>query len=583
MLCIDIANAADRDRISTLRHEVYARELGQHPANDDGRLSDPLDECNIYIAARYGGELIGFVSVTPPHADAQFSIDKYVRREALPIRLNDTVYEVRLLTVAEPFRGTKAAPLLMYAALRWIEARGGRHVIAIGRHEVLDLYRKVGLEPSGITVRSGAVTFEVMTADVTQVTRQLARGSALLDRLLRGVDWRLDAPMRPTANCYHGGAFFDAIGPRFDTLERRHEIINADVLDAWFDPSPNVLGALRAHLPWLMRTSPPTQCEGMVQAIAEARGVAPDNILPGAGSSNLIFLALRQWLSRKSRTLILDPMYGEYAHVLEQVVGCRVDRFPLHRDEGYVVDPDRLALQLRNGYDQVVLVNPNSPTGRHVPRDVMQRVIADAPRRTRFWIDETYVEYLGADQSLEHFAAARDNVVVCKSMSKVYALSGVRAAYLCGRPALVEPLRALNPPWAVSLPAQVAAVAALQDPTYYRLRYKQTHWLRDRLGETLARDCGLAVLPAVANFVLCHLPDDGPIARDVVEACRDQGLFIRDASNMGQTMDDHTIRIAVKDEATNGRMVQIIRRAITSLRSKTPSAPRCTESELQIL
>src|SRR5262249_43456948 len=146
-------------------------------------------------------------------------------------------------------------------------------------------------------------------------------------------------------------------------------VINADVLDAWFDPSPKVLDALRDHLPWLLRTSPPTGCEGMIRAIARARGVASRSILPGAGSSGLIFLALRQWLTATSRVLILDPMYGEYAHVLERVVGCKVDRLQLERQEGYALAPAQLRKAIARGYDWVILVNPNSPTGQHLHRD----------------------------------------------------------------------------------------------------------------------------------------------------------------------------------------------------------------------
>jgi len=63
--------------------------------------------------------------------------------------------------------------------------------------------------------------------------------------------------------CFHGGAFFKAIGVEFEHLERRHHVINADVLDAWFDPAPKVIAALVEKLPWLLRTSPPTNAEGL--------------------------------------------------------------------------------------------------------------------------------------------------------------------------------------------------------------------------------------------------------------------------------------------------------------------------------
>src|SRR6266542_963020 len=94
---------------------------------------------------------------------------------------------------------------------------------------------------------------------------------------------------RQSEACYHGGAFFTAIGDAFDDLDRRHDVINADVLDAWFPPAPGVLEALRAHLDWLARTSPPTNCDGLVRTIAEVRGMPAECVLPGAGSSDLIY------------------------------------------------------------------------------------------------------------------------------------------------------------------------------------------------------------------------------------------------------------------------------------------------------
>ena len=101
--------------------------------------------------------------------------------------------------------------------------------------------------------------------------------------------------------------------------------------------------------------------------------------MPGAGSSDLIFLALRHWLTAASRVLILDPTYGEYAHVLERVVGCRVERLPLRRAEQYRLDPGRLELSLAGEYDLVVLVNPNNPSGQHVPREELEEALRKAP------------------------------------------------------------------------------------------------------------------------------------------------------------------------------------------------------------
>ncbi|HKI85767.1 MAG TPA: aminotransferase class I/II-fold pyridoxal phosphate-dependent enzyme [Thermoanaerobaculia bacterium] len=570
-LVVAAATAADRERIYRLRHAVYADELGQHPSNVDGVLRDELDDGNEYVVVRIAGEVAGFVSITPAGAP-RFSVDKYLPRSAWPFPFDATVHEVRLLTVAEPLRGSYLSILLMYAALRLIESRGGRRIVAIGRREMIELYRKAGLHPLGMQFASGAVGYEAMTVTVAALQAQVAERSDLLARMEARTDWQLEVPFRPSrpvATCYHGGAFFDAIGPGFDDLERRHDIVNADVLDAWFDPSPRVIEALSTDLPWILRTSPPTHCEGMVAAIAEARGVQTVNILPGAGSSNLIYLALPHWLTPQSRVLILDPMYGEYAHALEKVIDCQVDRFPLACAESYDVDPTQLAETIARGaYDFVILVNPNSPTGRHLELSYLLAVLSGGPRGTRFWVDETYIDYVGAEQSAERYAAASANAVVCKSMSKVYALSGARCAYLCGPESLIADLKPLAPPWSVSLPGQVAAVAALSDSDYYQDRYAETHRYRLALENALVDELHLAVTPGVANFVLCHLPAPAPTAATVVARCREQGVFLRDVSNMGRAFGDRTIRVAVKDEATNRRIVGALRAAIDETREQ---------------
>ncbi|MEI7730601.1 MAG: histidinol-phosphate transaminase [Verrucomicrobiota bacterium] len=559
-LTVRLAGPEDRESIYRLRHEVYARELGQHHVNPEGRLSDPLDAYNLYIVICSGKRILGFVSITPP-GSPKFSIDKYFQRADLPFPVDDKLFEVRLLTVPPTARRTQLALALMYASFRWVESHGGTRIMAIGRQEVLSIYRRVGLKLVGQLARSGAVTYELMQATMPDVHAALPGIGRMLARVEVRMAWKIGVEYRTPAHCFHGGQFFKAVGEDFDALERLDSIINADVLDAWFPPSPKAVAAVQAHLPRLLRTSPPTEADGLIRAIARARGVAPECVLPGAGSSDLIFLALRHWLTPSSRVLILDPMYGEYAHVLERVIRCRVDRLPLERQRQYQLDLGSLEKQLAAGYDLVVLVNPNSPTGRHVGREALEGVLSRVPAETRVWVDETYVDYTGSGNSLEHFAVRSPNVMVCKSMSKVYALSGARVAYLCASPHQLESLRAISPPWAVSLPAQVATVAALQDSAYYAGVHAQTRVLREELAQWLAT-LGWEVVPSTTNFLLCHLPATGPDAATVIARCRPRGLYLRDAATMGQTLGPRVLRIAVKDAATNRQMIQILREVL---------------------
>ena len=104
---IEIARGKDRDAIYRMRHDIYAEELGQHTRNTTGRLTDGLDERNVYFVARKGSEIAGFVSVTPPGLGS-YSVEKYVPREDLPIAFGDGLYEVRLLTVRPSHRGASS-------------------------------------------------------------------------------------------------------------------------------------------------------------------------------------------------------------------------------------------------------------------------------------------------------------------------------------------------------------------------------------------------------------------------------------------------------------------------------------------
>jgi histidinol-phosphate/aromatic aminotransferase/cobyric acid decarboxylase-like protein len=165
---------------------------------------------------------------------------------------------------------------------------------------------------------------------------------------------------------------------------------------------------------------------------------------------------------------------------------------------------------------------------------------------------------VGSGNSLEAFAATTDQVLVCKSMSQVYALSGARAAYLCGSPYQLDRLRRVTPPWVIGSLAQAAGLLALKDPDYYQARYRETAQLRQSLSEGLAR-LGWTVTPGAANSLLCALPPRGPDTRTLLQRCRLRGLFLRDARTLGKSLGDRSVRIAVKDGATNERMLRLVR------------------------
>ena len=359
-------------------------------------------------------------------------------------------------------------------------------------------------------------------------------------------------------SCFHGGAFFEGIGVEFNNLDEKDNIISADVLDAWFPPAPKIQEVIQSYLPWIIKTSPPTNSEGYIKTISEHRTLNRESILPGAGSSDLIFRIFNQWLRPSSKVLILDPTYGEYSHILNKIIKCKVERLELKREEGYNINIDKLREKLNQKFDLFVWVNPNSPTGLHINKNEVERLLLNNKGCERIWIDETYVEYAGREQTLERFAEKSNNVFVCKSMSKVYALSGLRAAYLCSNPNNIWPLKRITPPWVISLPAQIAATYALKQEDYYIKKYQETHELRDKL-ELQLKQIGIdEIIPGIANFIMFHVGNDKFSASRIVNECKLKKLYLRDLSGMGTSFEDDAIRMAVKDLNTNNKMIAIL-------------------------
>jgi histidinol-phosphate/aromatic aminotransferase/cobyric acid decarboxylase-like protein/ribosomal protein S18 acetylase RimI-like enzyme len=498
----------DLDAVARLRHAVYAEELGQYDVRSDGRLPDFPDPDRVLIGAFAAEYLAGYVGVTMP--GGKYSLESHGFSSP-----PHGAYELRALCVDSKFRNAGVATALMHAALRFAKSSGGEDVeiVAMAREELVDVYERRGMETTG------------EDACVRAVRYLAVRGKPEDPGVPPSVVWALPYSDRAEAPCFHGGASLAA--------SHRSDGVSADVLDAWYDPSLAAQAGAGRDSAWAMRTSAPTNAEPLIRAIADSRGVACENIAVGAGSSELIFRCFAGWLTKASRVLLVEPTYGEYPHVLRNVIGCTVDSLELHESEGFRLNANRLWDRCaETRYDLVVLVNPNSPTGTHCAG--LENVLPHLG--TRVWVDETYVEYVGG--SLERVAARSPNVIVCKSMSKVYALSGCRVGYVCGHPSQIGTVRARTPPWIVGRSTQAAAIEAVRDVEYYADRIRETHAMRETLERKLGEIPGVRVFPGCANWTLVKLPVN---AGDVVRRCADRGVYLRDAGN-------EFCRIAVRRE-----------------------------------
>lgn len=519
---LSLAYADDpiRENIYHARYGVYSSELGQHPKNEEGTLKDSTDAYNVYIVATRQGVLQGFIAITPP------GFHKGLQRHGVT-PAHHASHELRLLTVLPGCRGQRIGSALMYAAARYVAASGGTHLEALARKEVLPAYIRRGMTVvSNDAVVSGKVEF-------VHVQSHMEDLHAIMPP---GFKWNLPFGVSRASACVHGGLHLESI---------QHHGIHADVLDAWFPPAPDVIRAVAEH-PNDIRVTPPTHAPELLEALSATRKLNPSYILLGAGSSDLIYRCFFTWLSPASRVLLLDPTYAEYEHVL-RIIGCQVTKLHLDASNGYVLTPQHIP---PGEYDLVVLCNPNSPTG--VWSDLAP-VLDKFTTRTRIWVDETYVDYAGA-QSLEGLVDTHPHLVVCKSMSKAYALSGLRVGYVYSHPTNLDAVRARSPPWTVSRPAQRAAIAALHSSEYYAEKYEETHALRRSLEEFL-RKLEWSVVPgSCANFVMTR-PPPHICARDIVETCARSAVYLR-------LIDDRTIRIAVKGHLTQQKVMTTLEDAV---------------------
>ncbi len=270
-----------------------------------------------------------------------------------------------------------------------------------------------------------------------------------------------------------------------------------------------------------------------------------------------MFLALPKLVAAGDAVALLDPMYGEYRHLVERVLGARVVPCELHERDGFRPDARAIAATATAARAKLlVLVNPNSPTGVGFDGAGLRALLAALPRDCRVWIDETYVDFAPDVPTAEPLVRDDARVIVAKSMSKFFALSGLRVGYLACDRALAASLESWNPPWSAGLLAQVAATRALQSYAWYRERAVETHALREALRARIDAIAGLRCLPSTTNFLL--FASERVPAATLVQRCRDQSVFVRDCASLSPRFGARFVRTAVKDAAANARIAQAL-------------------------
>ena len=165
-----IADDVDREVIYQHRYTVFSEELGQHPKNDEKRLTDQRDSYNTYLVVKCNGVIVGFSSITPPHEQG-LSVEQHIKNKGIDYDIPKNTYEGRLLTVINESRGSQIAMLLMLGMCKWISKKGGASCIALGRSEVMGFYEKFSFQSTGIEIQLGEVSYHLMNSSPNNFER----------------------------------------------------------------------------------------------------------------------------------------------------------------------------------------------------------------------------------------------------------------------------------------------------------------------------------------------------------------------------------------------------------------------------
>lgn len=332
-----------------------------------------------------------------------------------------------------------------------------------------------------------------------------------------------------------------------------------------FGPPPSAVAALQAAISAEMVARYPDRlCLDLREELARYHNLTADSILVGNGSADLIWLVGLLYLQRR-RVAILGPTFGEYRNI-SQVMQAEIHELPhpgwIGNGLTYTPAPttiEDVTLALHELNPEVIFIcNPNNPTGTYLGPDDMDTLYAAAPRA--LWIiDEAYAEFMQPAVTTVGWIE-RGNWIVLRSMTKDFALGGLRLGYLVGPPALVKTLQTTQPPWNVNTFAQLAGLVSLREGIEWR-----DETIAKLLVETASLQNELRVLgfqprPTKVSYFL--VPVESPVK--LRRALLEHRLVIRDCTSFGLP---NFIRLATQLPQANQRLLAALRQLAPAMRS----------------
>ncbi|MCK4691246.1 MAG: threonine-phosphate decarboxylase [Desulfuromonadales bacterium] len=316
-------------------------------------------------------------------------------------------------------------------------------------------------------------------------------------------------------------------------------------------PPPQVLKALTAAIKRIS-DYPELDAASLSRELARFHELPEGNLLPGSGSTELIYLLPRVF--RPRRALLIQPCFSEYAPALQQA-GCRIDTLGLEPGENFAFSVEQVLDAVQDETDLVLLANPGNPSGIGIEP---QQLIALAERlgNCRLLIDEAFADFC-PERSLLNLVPRLSNLLILRSLTKFYAIPGLRVGYLVGPLLDVTQLASAREPWAISNLAIVAAKACLTADVYRQQTLRQLPRLRADLRQGLEA-LGIKVFPGEANYLLGRLPEVFPDAEELATVLRREGLLIRNCADF-VPLDKRFLRVAVLAENANLKLLERLR------------------------
>ena len=326
--------------------------------------------------------------------------------------------------------------------------------------------------------------------------------------------------------CSHGGidyAEVEAIG-----------IAPQDILDFSanlnpFGPPPEVrkmLSESHRELGEAISHYPDSETSYLKRFLAEKFGLKEENILVSSGSTELIRLAALAYFAKGDQVLLIEPTYGEY-QVACQIAGASLIKQQPSPQDGFWVNTNETVELIRQHCPKGIFVcNPNNPTGRYLPRADFEKIL-DACKDSLVVLDEAYISFVdNAWSSLNMIQG--NNLFVLRSMTKDYAMAGLRLGYGVARKEIIATLHRICPPWNVNVVAQKAGIIAIKAERYLRRCQTELRMIKNYLIIELS-NLGLPPLPSEANFFLVEVGDATRFRCELLK----RKILVRDCSSFG--------------------------------------------------